>query len=181
MSTSNGSKVTQTIGYDNFGNINNKVLNEGVILENGMYGENGNSPYALTSAEIDINQWPQSPQSVTYNSYNKVTSILEGDNQLNLLYGYDHQRVSQELKKNNVVIRKKSFIGSGIEVIEYPQVGKSERIHYLFDGSGSLFAAYIINESNVGKMYYIFADHLGSPAVISDAEGNFIQQLSYDA
>lgn len=181
LSTSNGSKVTQTIGYDNFGNINNKVLNEGVILENGMYGENGNSPYALTSAEIDINQWPQSPQSVTYNSYNKVTSILEGDNQLNLLYGYDHQRVSQELKKNNVVIRKKSFIGSGIEVIEYPQVGKSERIHYLFDGSGSLFAAYIINESNVGKMYYIFADHLGSPAVISDAEGNFIQQLSYDA
>ncbi len=181
LSNSNGSKVTQTIGYDNFGNINNKVLNEGVILENGMYGENGNSPYALTSAEIDINQWPQSPQSVTYNSYNKVTSILEGDNQLNLLYGYDRQRVSQELKKNNVVIRKKCLIGSGIEVIEYPQMGKSERIHYLFDGSGSLFAAYIINESNVGKMYYIFTDHLGSPAVISDAEGNFIQQLSYDA
>jgi RHS repeat-associated protein len=39
----------------------------------------------------------------------------------------------------------------------------------------------IIDQNNVGTLYYIFTDHLGSPNLITDASGNTVQELSFDA
>jgi RHS repeat-associated protein len=40
---------------------------------------------------------------------------------------------------------------------------------------------YIIDQNNVGTLYYLFTDHLGSPNLITDASGNTVQELSFDA
>jgi RHS repeat-associated protein len=48
---------------------------------------------------------------------------------------------------------------------------------------------YIIDQNNVGSLYYIFTDHasatlstnLGSPSLITDTSGNTVQELSFDA
>ena len=72
-------------------------------------------------------------------------------------------------------------MGSGLEIIERPQAGTLQKIHYLSGGDGNLFAMYIIDETNTGTLYYILTDHLGSPCLITDASGNTVQELSFDA
>lgn len=75
----------------------------------------------------------------------------------------------------------KTFVGDGLENLSKPGEGTIQKTHYLTGGDGSLFAMYVIDQNNQGKMYYVNTDHLGSPNLITDAECNVVQELSYDA
>ncbi|HBZ66317.1 MAG TPA: hypothetical protein DEO70_05715 [Bacteroidales bacterium] len=182
LKSNNTDKWSQNLNYDPLGNIDMKLeYPQGYVINNAVYGEDINNPYAITSADINAALWPQAAQAIAYNSYNKMTTVTEGDYQLNISYGYDHQRTYQELKQNGVVVKKKTFAGNGLEIIEKPGEGTVQKIHYLTGGDGTLFAIYVIDQNNEGKMYYIYTDHLGSPNLITDATGNVVQELSYDA
>ena len=141
------------------------------------------NPYAISSAQVDKTLWPQAEQVITYNTYNKMTSIQEPVDafMLNIQYGHDHQRIYQELNENSIITARKTFVGEGLEIVEKPQSGTVQKIHYLSGGDGNLFAMYIIDQNNVGTLYYLFTDHLGSPNLITDASGNTVQELSFDA
>ncbi len=167
--------------YDALGNVTGKNSYAGLIFEDPLYNGNTRNPYALISADVNTTLWPQAAQAIAYNSYNKMTTVTEGEYQLNISYGYDHQRLYQELKQNGVVVKKKTFAGNDLEIIEKPGIGSVQKIHYLTGGDGALFAMYVIDQNNEGRMYYIYTDHLGSPNLITDATGNVVLELSYDA
>jgi RHS repeat-associated protein len=71
-------------------------------------------------------------------------------------------------------------VDNGLENLSAPAAGTIQKIHYLTGGDGSLFAMYVIDQNNQGKMYYIYTDHLGSPNLITDAECNVVQELCFD-
>jgi RHS repeat-associated protein len=172
----------QNLDYDPLGNIGMKLeYPQGYIVNNAQYGESNANPYAITSADITSTLWPQALQQIEYNSYNKMVSVAEGSDYLEIHYGHDHQRIYQELRQSGITTLKKTFVGSGLEIIERPQAGTLQKIHYLSGGDGKLFAMYIIDETNTGTLYYILTDHLGSPCLITDASGNTVQELSFDA
>ncbi|MTK52135.1 RHS repeat-associated core domain-containing protein [Paludibacter sp.] len=159
----------QSIIYDSNGNIT-------VKSNAGTYLYDAGLPHAVTKVQNYSNLIPAIAQSITYNSFDKVSGINEGVNQLNISYTPDEERAKNILFQSGVA--QKTVIFDGDFEREAFASGTVRNLHYIALGNG-VFAVMVRN-AGTDSLYYVHPDHLGSYAVVTDAQGNVKERAAYD-
>jgi RHS repeat-associated protein len=110
--------------------------------------------------------------------FNKISQVNEGEVQANFSYGIDHQRVKQIITTNQEISQEKIYYGDDYEKIINDNGTKG--IHYISSPKG-ICAAIEINQDNEISIKYILTDNLGSFQVVTDQNGNLLEELSFDS
>jgi len=161
--------VTQQMTYDAAGNI----LSKTGVGRDFLYEDDTNRLLSFQPDSLLPQIWPH----IHYTSFNKVDSIVRGNDYLYLLYGPDKSRCKSVMRKNSV-IETKYYAGSLYE--ETVKSGVTTQTCYIFAG-GKAVAIYETSTSSGNRTLYLHHDHLGSVQAYSDENGNLLQELSYDA
>lgn len=134
-------------------------------------------PHAIDQADVNAGSFCE--QAVTYTCFDKVKTVNQGNNTLEYTYGYDRQRIFLYEFVNNTE-RLKRYVGN-CEFVFPPveDVTAVKALTYL-SGPMGVFAV-VEKQGDEETLHYILKDHQGSWTVITDAEGNVEQELSYDA
>lgn len=186
----NSKNEEQKIEYDNAGNI---IFKTGV--GNISYIDNTNKIKSISGGTYTLPEW----SNIEYTSFNKITSVLRDkstnsfvsyDN-LELTYGADKERKMQRITRFHgtrlddnpgmnllTVLETKYYVGDLYE--EEITGGKVREINYIF-ANGRAVAIHEKSESDGEKTVYLHRDNLGSVMAVTDASGNIIEELSYDA
>lgn len=160
--------------YDELGRMTEKANPKGMVFTNADYS--GARPHAIKSAQSPQGVFPQQRMDLVFNTFDKVSSIVEGTKQVSFEYGHDHQRIKAS---ENIHGKARCKIYAGdCEFITTP-----EGIHVvrtLLSGPNGVFA---VAESVNGttSLHYVHKDHLGSWTTISDSQGNIEQETRFDA
>lgn len=162
-------QITQQTTYDAAGNI----LSKTGVGSDFVYEDNTNRLLSFQPDSLLPQIWPH----IHYTSFNKVDSIVRGNDYLYLLYGPDKSRCKSVMRKNSV-IETKYYAGSLYE--ETVKSGVTTQTCYIFAGSKAV-AIYETSTSSGNRTLYLHHDHLGSVQAYSDENGNLLQELSYDA
>ena len=160
--------------YDALGRMTDKSNPNGTIFNNADY--RGAKPHAVKSAQAPPGIFPQERMDITFNVFDKVESITQGDSRVHFDYGYDHQRIKMD-EEHNGTARSKIYVKS-CEFIA--QDNGSNMVRTFISGPAGVFAV-AETIDGVTSLYYIHKDHLGSWTVISDNEGNIVQENHFDA
>lgn len=165
---------TSNFNYDPLGCMLSKSNPEGIVFTNAVYS--GSKPHAVKSVRSSQGVFPQERMDVVFNSFDKVSSISEGINQVSFEYGCNHQRI-RTMENINGELRSKIYIGN-CEFID--QQGTDRIVRTFLSGPSGVFAvAETIN--NITKLHYIHKDHLGSWTTISNSNGDIEQENHFDA
>lgn len=161
--------------YDALGNIVGKEVNGVNVLYSAVYDRN--RPNAIVKAKTDDESLNIGfMQNVVYSSFDKVKTITNGDNRLDIEYGYDDRRIFTQIDKGGV-IKKKTYVGN-CEIIE--EMGEEKMLTFIDCPNG--VSVICLTDENGGKSYnYIHKDNLGSWNLITDSDANIVQELSFDA
>ena len=168
------SSITLAMSYDYNGNIKTK---SDVTSGEYVYHNTKNHAVEHITNPLEILQ-ESGEQTIIYNSYHKTTQITQENRQLKIEYGVDQQRIRSLYYESNQLKKTKYFAASYEKEIEHT-TEKTKNINYISTPYGTL-AAYI-TENNVGQMYYLYKDHLGSITAITNAAGAVIERRSFDA
>ncbi len=183
-----GRSFTETFTYDNLDRLTNCQIgstNHGVTyLANGNIDtKNDAGTYHYGTKPHAVERLTNSPivpddQVIDYNSFNKITSIRDGDKDLSIWYGVNNERVRS--------FYQDFYWGDEWERIyvgnyeEYSITGQPiKKIHYISGGDG-LAAVYILS-NGVGTMYYVSKDYLGNIMLLTRDNGTVAEEYSYDA
>jgi len=159
---------TNSMSYDPLtGNIRTKSDLNNYVLS---YGEDGQPPHALTSISGTPGIVPSADQMITYTDFKKVKQITEGDNDLNISYGTDEQRI-----KTVLGTLTRYYMGNYEEEIRN---GVARKIHYITGGNG-LAAIYVQNAGN-DTLYFAHTDYQGSLTALSLPDGTVKERYAYD-
>ncbi len=194
------SSFTESFGYDDHLNRLEFVKHNGIEHLSMTYDELGNitkksdvgnyeyvntdNPYELTGID---NKPPtiNDNQIIDYNSFNKVSSIVEKNpdtyqivRELYLNYGVGNQRIKQVYQEAGSLEETKLYVGGNFEKSTVD--GVSKWVHYIYSPQG-LAAILTRNESGEDVLNYVLTDHLGSVQLLADAQGNLLEEYSYDA
>ena len=161
---------TMSIAYQQNGNIDYSTTA-------GSYYYTGSQPHAATLVTDPANIISDNPQEIEYTSYNKVKRIVEDINELKISYGVKHERNKEEFYENSTLNKTRYFSHGNYET-EITSTNE-RKLNYISSPDG-VIAVYEMN-NEVGAMYYIHKDHLGSWQVITDQAGHAIQEQSFDA
>jgi len=161
-----------TSSYDDFGNVLQKTP-----LTQMQYGGTGASPYSLVSATCTGDVISHNEQNITYTLFDKISTIQEGDYQLNMMYGTDDERVKQEIQ-NGDNISTTIYLGGLCEKIT--ENGSARFLNYVNSPQG-LIAIIVRGLTGPPEINYILTDHQGSYHCIADNAGNLVEELSFDA
>jgi len=177
--------VTQTYGYDGFGNFTHK----GNTSNTYIYGTNkrlnsANVNSQLYSFDYDDNGniTNDGRRSLVYGSFDKVTQIIQGNTITNFTYGMGHKRFSRHDTRQNgddTVNTYTAYLGSHEKIY---RTGKdSPLLEYKFY-VGNVVITERANATNSTSTQesYLHKDHLGSPLTITNKSGNVIQHKVYD-
>lgn len=168
-----------TMVYDNCGNITSKTGLSSSI----KYGEGtGTGPHALTSMDNPDTAYYPPPQAITYNQFNKVSSIsdtLSGGVPLILdfTYGLSNQRIKTVQTRNSTIERVKYF---DVDYEEDSTSSGLKKYHYIYGGTG-LTAIFVMEGSGNDTMHYVLSDHLGSLTGIVNATTSAVTKYSFNA
>ncbi len=159
--------------YDLLGRMIHKTNPEGIVFTEADYS--GTRPHALKSVQAPTGVFPQEEMIIEYNTYNKVSSLTEGEKRIQFDYGYDHQRI--RTREN---LRGETRTKTYVNACEYIEAPEGHRVWTFLSGPMGVFA---VAETIDGEtaLHYIHKDHLGSWTVISDSEGNVEQETRFDA
>jgi len=163
--------------YDNCGNITSKTGVSSSI----NYGE-GTGPHALTSIDNPDTAYYPPPQAISYNHFNKVSSIsdtLSGGVPLTLdiTYGLSYQRIKTVQTRNSTIERVKYF---DVDYEEDSTSSGLKKYHYIYGGTG-LTAIFVMEGSGNDTMHYVLSDHLGSLTGIVNATTSAVTKYSFNA
>ena len=169
------------IVYDPLGRMTDKQADGQTLFANASFAgaPMPPRPHALKSAEAPEGVFPTARQDITYTSFDKVSTIAEGDNTLAYTYGYDQQRIRM-VQTVGGITQSKDYVGLCEFITE--NVGENETamsLTYLV-GPYGVFAV-VVRQDDDESVHYILKDHLGSWTTITDSEGNVEQELSFDA
>jgi RHS repeat-associated protein len=166
----NGTSATenwkQTFGYDRFGNrtgfsqqINNQALTinsqtlPSVNPDTNRFNLNQGFEYDKSGNVIkDIDRVTGLQRSFTFNAENKQVHVKDANNAPVGTYYYD---------------------GNGNRV---KKTTATETTIFVYDGSGKMVAEYSTQQSANPTVSYLTTDHLGTPRVITDKNGNVISR-----
>ncbi|MCD4737526.1 MAG: hypothetical protein K8R53_15905, partial [Bacteroidales bacterium] len=175
----NGQAITQ-LSYDPLGRILSKTSADPTFhVADNFYYNDPQNPYALTGIDNQPITYLNENQSIDYTPFEKIRQILQGANNLDIVYNAAHNRVYQVLKDSvgNVKSRRIHFGNFYEKVIENNQV---KEIHYIQSGKG-LIAIYTKEGNGQDQFVYVHHDHLGSVQCLTDESGNITAEYSYDA
>ena len=158
------------------GNITLKRNDNQAIYNNAIYGTNGYGPNAITEVTTANPILTGPRQDISYNGYDKIDSIIEGVHNLQIQYGHNRQRISQQYTDGDHTVDK---VWAG--ACEYITKNGQQYKHTYLSGPMGVFAIHIINPDGTENLRYIHKDHLGSWNTITDEQGNLLQELSFDA
>ena len=170
---------TESFTYDSFdrlttgtsyfinGNINSKT---GI----GNYTYDTNKKHAVVQVQNSSNLI-QGAANITYNAFNKVSTVTQGSNKLTITYGPNRQRVK-------TVLVGGSTTTTTLYADNYEQRtagGVTTSYHYVASPDG-LIAVYV-KKNGTTTPYYVETDHLGSIVNLYDANGTKQFSATYDA
>lgn len=166
--------VTGNVSYDNYGNILSKSNNCQDVFYNAQY--DGDNPYAVTKVTIDDEDLYGINQTISYTTFDKISCINYGNNSLSIDYGCDHNRIHsvQSVDGNR---KEKTYVGD----CEYVICGNESFCYTYLKGPMGVFAICKTDEKGCNSIYYVHKDHLESWCMITDANGDVVQSVSFDA
>lgn len=163
-------RLTTGVEYSENGNITFKS-------DAGTYQYDANHPNAVSTVSPGTNTaLVNSNLSVSYNSVRMPVEIVEDGKIYTITYNGENNRIKSLYKENNATVFTKYYSGPYEEI----QKGSSSQKNYYIYAGGKIVAVYKDGTSDAG-MYYFHNDHLGSPWLITNASGNEVQRLNYDA
>ena len=163
-------RLTTGVEYGENGNILFKA-------DVGTYQYEASHPHAISSLSPTSNEvLPKLDLSVTYNSVRLPVRLSEGNKTYTLTYNGENSRVKSQFVQNGSTVFTKYYCGPYEEI----QKGGTTRKNYYIYGDGQIVAVYTEGTSDAG-MYYFHNDHLGSPWLITNASGNEVQRLNFNA
>ena len=181
-------QTAKTISYNALGNITNKS-----DVGNYFYGTGNTSaandagPHALisiTGAEAATyaydnngNNTSGDGRTIDYSTFDKPTQITKGGHTTAFQYGPDRARYKRT-DTNSSGTKTTLYVGNTEWITKLD--GNKEIKRYL----GGTIITLKLNSSDqlTGKdTHYQYHDHLGSIDVITDHQGNVVQELSFDA
>lgn len=161
--------LKQEMQYDAAGNLTFKTG----VGSQFVYQDNTNRLMSVTGEGYSPREW----EEIRYTAHNKVSYIKSGNNSQAIVYGPSQQR-KQTVTIINGTTETKYYSGSLYE--EVIKNGETKQINYIFAGSESI-AIFEKSTATGEKLLYLHKDHLGSVQVLTDAAGELVQELSYDA
>ncbi|MBR1514089.1 MAG: VCBS repeat-containing protein [Bacteroidales bacterium] len=170
------SQIVSRITYDALGRMISKQADGHDVFAAAQYDyvgpDNQLRPHAISSATVTGNPFPNGQLDIDYTMFDKVKSICRTPFDINLDYGFDHQRIRMYDRSNY----EKIYVG-GCE--------------FLSDASGSKVWTYLVGPMGVfgvaqtmgglTKVHYVLKDHLGSWTTITNSAGIVEQERSFDA
>jgi len=164
---------TLTVTYDNSGASRIDTKSDA-----GTYGYD--NTLGVNAVKVVKNYQPAIPeltQDITYNAFNSVSTITEGDYKLSINYGHQGERISSELYKNNQLLVSKKFVGD-FEVETRGNI--TRKMHYVFCPDG-LLGIEVKETNKPDKFYYTYQDYLGSVTDIVNESDSVVEEMSFDA
>jgi RHS repeat-associated protein len=141
------------------------------------YGGSEMPPHALAS----VAGTPQAlaghlPQTISYNDFSKVSSIVQETKTHSITYGTGRQRVKSSFATSGSTTLTKYYLGNYEE--EHLPGGKIRKLHYISGGSG--LAAIYVQNNGADSLYYTYCDYQGNLLAVTDAAGNVKERYAYD-
>lgn len=167
------SRGTSQFNYDLLGRMTSKTSPEGPVFGNANY--TGVKPHAIKSVQAPTGVFPPETMTIDYNTFDKVSSIVEGDNSIQFEYGYNHQRI--QTTEN---IGGKTRVKTYVNACEFVSTPEGDEVWTFLTGPAGVFAVVETIDGNT-TLHYVHKDHLGSWTVVSDSEGNIEQCVRFDA
>jgi len=175
--------VNKSFRYDVTGNLTTKS-------DVGTYYYNGSRPHAVNLILGNNNSWQfqydangnlltGNGQTVTYTSFNQPATITSGSTTTKFKYGADYQRI---IKNANGVPTR--YTGSSLHEAVINGTTVTNR-HYIYAGKYPI-AIYSYDVPSGGSptnlaVKYLHHDAIGSIEATTDAAGNVLERLAYDA
>jgi RHS repeat-associated protein len=179
--------LIEIFSYDNLGRLTEasgpaplsmNFANNGNITNKTSVGDYTYStmPHAVTGVTNPNGLISTAAQRLTYTSFNKADSIIQGNYVYTLQYGYNDQRTISQLFRNDTL--QKTVYYAGAYEKEVVPGSYDKEIHYIYGGDG-LAAICVISSGRY--WYYVHKDHLGSLNKVTNSSGAVIQNTSFDA
>ena len=159
-----------SIWYQPNGNIFQKY-------DGGRYIYDPIRPFAVSYIGSASKGISDTEQRLTYNAYNKVTLVAQGDTQYSIVYGLDRQRIESVLKDKGKVKYTRLYMGSYER--KTSANGVVTHVDYIYAPTG-LAAIHKRTGTRQGT-YYVLTDNIGSVSVVTDGFGNIINRYYYTA
>jgi RHS repeat-associated protein len=162
------------MAYSNNGNITTKS-----DIGTSFGYNNSSKPFAITNISTSSGIIPLTPQIITYNSFEKINSITEGQFNANFVYNEDDERCKMETLQNGTSFLTRWYFGGNY----IKELNGSTVKEYSFIG-GDAYTAPIVAMTQDGttSWYYLLHDNLGSITHVVDASNNAVlAEYSFDA
>lgn len=156
--------------YDAQGNIKSKT-------DIGNYKYHTTKTNAVIAVQNSSSLISSVTQDVNYTSFEKVETIIEGDNQAIFTYGANQERVKADYINTALGTTKTRYY---VGYYEKETDGTNTReTHYVTAHSG-LVGMYVKETGQPDKMYYAYTDHLGTPKTITNESGAIVFEQNFD-
>ncbi len=168
----------------NYGDETNNYDDNGNIVYNTLVGSyeytSKTKPYSVSFVE-NLNGSLTQQHALKYSAAGLVTEISGGNSKATITYNSDGNRVFMSFSNSSDGTKTyhKYYYDDKFEKIESRH--NPEDLLYLGGDAYTANAVYRCTGNGDWNLYYILRDHLGSVSVIIDADGNVVQELSYDA
>ena len=158
----------QTFTFDRFGNRNFDTANTTTL---------GSCPANQCNPTVNIaNNRFNSGQGYTYDLAGNIISDAQGRT-----FIYDAENKQKEVRDvNNSVVGQYFYDGDGKRVKKFIY-NTQETTIFVYDASGKMVAEYSTTVAPVAeaKVSYLTSDHLGSPRITTDANGQVISRRDF--
>ena len=187
--------IESKIGFDAYGRMRDKMADGRCVFHDAEYGDavNGDRqrPHAIRYAELNPSYGVSSTQQsdITYTMFDKVKTLMQDRDCLEINYGYDHERISMEKRVYGDRPVSKTYVGN----CEYVTKNGATAVLTYLSGPLGVFAVHESagdvykgdddgdGKGGYSKLHYIFKDHLGSWTTITDEKGSIEREQSFDA
>jgi RHS repeat-associated protein len=155
----------QTFSYDRYGNRNFDVNNTTTL---GSCSQNVCNP----TVDVSNNRFTTS-QGYTYDLAGNVVNDAHGRQ-----FAYDAENKQKSVTSSGITIGQYFYDGDGKRLKKVnPQTG--ETTVFVYDASGKMVAEYSTTAPTTARVSYLTSDHLGSPRINTDANGNVFARHDY--
>ena len=135
--------------------------------------------HALTEATAHADWFDEDIISINYTSFDKVSRASIGNSVVSFEYGFNEER-NRMSESQGAWGRQKTYV-SHCECITENTIDAVTQKSWTFLTCPIGVFAVVEKQGDEETLHYILKDHQGSWTVITDAEGNMEQELSYDA